>query len=558
MPQKPVFARAPLIKCPHAFLSNGMIRTGDSRVESLYRKSSEYIEAPCVWEGLFKLACLIRKDPLKEPVAERILRAIQDNEEGSFQGSVFSQICIARAAFSVYQYNTDRKILRRLASWLRYLEINFDQLSGQDGLLFRPADLMEFLVCYYQATGLRSVLRLCTLLRASSFDWTTALHTFQQSVSRNESDTGEFSIQLLPSPAAIGFDDRQKLINHAELLADGVRYTLFSGLFSGNGQELKAGFSIWQYLQKHHRALCGGTTADPFLCGEAPDKPVFHSALTAWTEAFASHMLTHEYSWAADEIIRIIFNGLDDCLNHDIRSDRQQINQINPPHDTGCENEYIYGRLTRAVSCAFHHAVTITPNGIRINYLLPCKMILAINQQTIVLHTDEQTVHFENEQAVAAGIDLFISRTETADVFADIDHRKVQILTRPADCSETGYFLHTDQPLHSGDGFHFVQHNRFVTENTHHHGVCFFVRNRLMSLPVSDPFHPFAFFGSAVCEDGGLLIELHSVEQWKKDGQGDIPVLPPETQGEKYQVRLEPYSTVIRRVTMFPRGAEHA
>ncbi|MBP5168434.1 MAG: hypothetical protein ILP14_04435, partial [Oscillospiraceae bacterium] len=157
---------------------------------------------------------------MKEPVAERILRAIQDNEEGSFQGSVFSQICIARAAFSVYQYNTDRKILRRLASWLRYLEINFDQLSGQDGLLFRPADLMEFLVCYYQATGLRSVLRLCTLLRASSFDWTTALHTFQQSVSRNESDTGEFSIQLLPSPAAIGFDDRQKLINHAELLAD--------------------------------------------------------------------------------------------------------------------------------------------------------------------------------------------------------------------------------------------------------------------------------------------------------------------------------------------------
>lgn len=557
MPQKPVFARAPLIKCPHAFLSNGMIRTRDSRVGLLYRKCSEYIESPCVWEGLFRLACLITKDPLKEPVADRIIRAIQDNEDGSFQGSVSSQIYIARAAFSVYQYNTDRKILKRLAAWLRYVEINFDQLSEQDGLLFRPADLMEFLVCYYQVTGLRSVLRLCTLLRASSFDWTTALHTFQQSVSRNDSEAGDFSFQDFSSPAAIGYDDRQKLINHAEFLADGVRYTLYSGLFSGNGQELKAGFTIWQYLQKHHRALCGGTTADPFLCGEAPDKPVFHSALTAWTEAFASHMLMHEYAWAADEIIRIIFNGLDDCLNHDFLSDRQLINQINPSNDTGNDPEYILGRLTRAVSCAFHHAVTVAPDGFRINYLLPCKMILSINQQTLVLHMDEQTVTFENEQAFAAGIDLFVSRTETADISAVIDHRN-HMLTRPADCTGSGYFLHTDQPVHSGDGFHFVQHNRFLTEDTHHHGVCFFVRNRLMSLPISDSFHSVAFSGSSVCEDGDLLIELHPVEQWKKDGQGDIPVLPPGTQGEEYQVRLEPYSTVYKRITMFPRGAEHA
>ena len=53
-------------------------------------------------------------------------------------------------------------------------------------------------------------------------------------------------------PEEIDYEQKEKLINHAEMLADGVRYTLYAGLFSGNGQDLSAGKNAWSYLQKYH------------------------------------------------------------------------------------------------------------------------------------------------------------------------------------------------------------------------------------------------------------------------------------------------------------------
>ena len=72
------------------------------------------------------------------------------------------------------------------------------------------------------------------------------------------------------------------------MIADGIRYTLFAGLFSGHVRDLSSGKTIWEYLKKHHRAICGGTSSNPFLCGCGSDQPVDTLATAAWTEAFAS------------------------------------------------------------------------------------------------------------------------------------------------------------------------------------------------------------------------------------------------------------------------------
>ena len=555
MPQKPVFSKAPLLDIPHSFLSNGLIRTDDARIDSLYRNASVYSEYPCLWEGLFCIACLLKKNPMAEPVVLKITQALKEKEEGAFKGKLTEQIHIARAAFSLYEYTVDRSILKRIASWFRYLEIEFDRLSLEDGLLFHAADLMELLVRYYQVTGLKSVLRLCSLLRAASFDWTTALHTFQQSIPiKNEA--AEFSLDGYASPDQINFDEKEKIINHAELLADGIRFTLFSGIFSGNRQDLFAGHTAWRYLMKRHRALCGGTTGDPFLLGKAADKAVSTSTLLAWAEAFASQMYLNNDAWAADELIRIVFNGLDYCINTDKIPEKQWVNQLKK--DTSDQAVNLLGRITRTVACIYRHAVTITHNGIRINYLIPCRMIHTFEKKTVILNMTYHDIRFESNNSFNAEVELFVSSTETAEIFVLCKDKQINIMhEKPCD-SQTGIYLHTEKEWFPGEGYCFKQGDAVISEETNHQGVCFFVRNRLMSLPVNGQFFPVAVSGQAVCSGGKTAVKVGKLTHWKEENGNlrDIPVLP-EIQDSISDIQLEPYSSTDRRISMFPRGKKH-
>ena len=215
MPQKPVFSRPPILTIPHCFNTNGTIRSTDERITRLYQRAVHWIDRPCLWEGLFRIACLIKSKPADEPVAALIRDRIRVIGNGAFDGTITEQISIARAAFALYEYNTDRNILKRISLWLRYLEVDFDALCIQDHLLFRPADLMELLVKFYQVTGAKAVLRLCSRLRAMSFDWMTTLHTYQQSIPIRPDDKNHYQLNLTDRPETLDYEEKQKLINHA-------------------------------------------------------------------------------------------------------------------------------------------------------------------------------------------------------------------------------------------------------------------------------------------------------------------------------------------------------
>ena len=71
---------------------------------------------------------------------------------------------------------------------------------------------MEFLVCFYRVSGVKSALRLCARFRADSFDWTTALHTFQQSIPIGQKETEIPDRFFGIRPELIEYDQKERLI----------------------------------------------------------------------------------------------------------------------------------------------------------------------------------------------------------------------------------------------------------------------------------------------------------------------------------------------------------
>ena len=539
----------------YCYPASGTIRTTDERIEHLYLKAGEWVTSPCMWEGLFRIACLLKNNPCEEPVYRLIYRALDDTEDGSLAGTVQEQIQTVRAALAVFEYNTDRKILKRIALWLRFLEIEYERLSAQGTFLYQPADLMELLVRYYQITGMKSVLRLCAKLRATAFDWTTALHTFQQTIPIGAGDNQEILFASVPDE--MDYHEKEKLINHAELLADGVRFTLFSGIFSGHGQELTAGKAVWTHLVRHHHALCGGTSASPYLSGSAPDQKVESAAIAAWTEAFASQLMLADSDWALEELIRIIFNGLADCVSRKEVPEYQRINSFGTAAGRHENPERLYARITRAVAAAYQHSVALKPDGIRIQYLLPGRVLLMMQKQPVLLKIDQNSALFQCKEPFDCDVYFFCPLTETSDISMIREGREMK-----EDSSRikggNSVWIRTEGQWLNHDGFKIHENHIILCEETHHQGVCFIKDNRLYSLPADREHYAYAVCETPEYRDGNMIIRMRHTEKWHIKGEepADIPVLP-DTGGETVCLKLIPYTQEPKRITMFPRENRH-
>ena len=557
MPQKPVFTRAPILAVSHCFPCNGTVRTSDERIRNLYTASERWIDNPDLWEGLFRVACLIKNKPMEEPVTALILNAVRDTENGSAEGCLSRQISIIRAAFAVYEYNTDRELLQRLAVWCHYLEIEFEQLAKEDPVpLYKPADLMEFLVRFYQVTGLKAVLRICTRLRAAAFNWTSALHTFQQSIPVSTDELHPVMPDLKSAPADIDYDEKEKLINHSEMLADGVRYSVFSGLYSGNGQDLAAGKVVWRYLHKHHHAICGGTTSNPYLCGNSPDQPISNCAVAAWTEAFASQLVLEDSEWALDELIRIIFNCLEDCLNKETAGSFQKVNCSESTDKMNEEPAALYARLTRAAAAVFLHALTLKEKGFCVNYPIPGKFLLMVRKQAVILNMNENSLYMQCKKTFNALVDIFMPATGTSRIKLTGSQEETNVEAE-AVSAENGYYIHLKKEWHNQDGIVFDDTDKIICEDTYHQGICFIHNNRLYALPVQkgDPYY--GIHNGNEIYDGGIIVSMSEINgTYRPEKKTDIPVLPVSDSRAELK-KLVPYSRINGRITMFPRIKTH-
>lgn len=501
-------------------------------------------------EGLFMLSCILQSKPLEEPAAQRILSEIADTGDGSFRGSFSEQICIARAALALYDYNTDRTILRRIYSWIQYVEKEYDVLSQQDSFLFTPADLMELLIHFYYISGAKAVIRLCEQIRKTAFDWTTVLHTLNRSAPFTPSQDDMSETHALPSE--IEYADKEKIVNNGEMLADAVRYTLFAGLYSGNKQDLTAGYTAWKHLLKNHHALCGGTTGNPFLGGNGGDQPISALVVSAWTEAFASQLHLKDCEWAAEELNRIVYNALPDFINRYPLPEVRYINGFDRSQSTAADKQVrVCARLTRAAAYACKHMVSVTPGGIRINYLLPASILLKLNKQRTVLRFRSGNVFIQCGTPVESPIDFFVLHPKETDILLERQASKPKVLFH-SDTADHAAYIHTDAAICNGDCLVIEQKDNTRILQTHHQGVYILKNNRLMSFAVSEDTYGVAF--SQILPGEDCSAEVFPIKEWKtKNNQpADIPVLP-ASQGSPVKVLLTPYDQTDHRVTMFPR-----
>ena len=256
---------------------------------------------------------------------------------------------------------------------------------------------------------------------------------------------------------------------------------------------------------------------------------------------------------ALDEMIRIVFNALDECLNRPEHAS-QRINSVSIPNRSSDDISHLYARMTRAVAVAYHHAVALSENGIRIQYPIHGRYMIMARKQPLILIMDPDSVVFQCKKPVSVNIDFYLSAISTSSIRV-IRNSDITEELNGISAGSTGIMIHMDTEWHNRDEIRLVPEDRTTVEETHHQGCAYFASNRLLCVP-SDP----ETFACAVCRDperaeGEFIIYTAPVEKWKlRDNQpGDIPVLP-EIRGHAEQKRMQYYADVPCRISMFPRA----
>lgn len=568
MPQKAVLSRAPLVDSRMYALSRGLVRADSAELYTMYRKLEEAGDNPLTWEASFSLACLITDRPAEEPAAGRILTALGETDSGAFEADTDRQVNVARAALALYEYTTDRNILKRLAKWCRWLEADWDKVENRRWIRVQPADLMSFLVQFYRITGLKAVLRLCSRLRSSAMDWTTILHNFHQRnpLSLPEMERETKALFDRDEFAELDFFAVQYLRNHAEILADGIRYVAWAAAYSGNGQEITAGRKGWEMLKKYHGTSCGGTTGNMFLGGRSTGYGVHAAVTAAWTEAMIVQSQMNAETWALNELTRLVYNGLADCLKHSDKSPARYMNTIcgDTAYDTfDPENDperplRTTVRLARAAAAAWQNAVCATADGISLNCLLPGRYMVTAGAQNAVLVADRDALHIRTKDPVELNLELFYAAGETAKIELQTAGGAEKKDTPGDNAGPEGRKIRIRRNWENLDTLTFHQEDWIHAEETAHRGVCYMIRNRIMALNVQDGEYRYAVCGDPFIRNGQAFASVKRIARWpSRDGiPADIPVLPGGT-GETISAPLTPYADTACRISVFPREAHY-
>ena len=540
-------------------LSRGTVRTGEEHLKKLYTRLNRQIDRAEALEPAFSLSCLLKDKPTEENAAREILRRTGSTENGDFEGNTEEQIAIARAGLAMADYTADRNMLKRLAEWCRWLETEWESMEDEFCIRVQAADLMEFLVRFYRTSGIKALLRLCTRLRFTSMDWTSYLHNERRRETTHIQDQEEAE-RFFHGPVGkeIDYFQLQFYLNHAELAADGMRFCAWSAMFSGNSRDFSAGKTGWEQLSKDHRAACGGTSGNPFMSGSSPSSPVSGCTAAAWTEAMITQANLCTDPWALNEAVIIVHNALAEAIYRGNDTTIQRVNDPLDHRDNGGKEELFRQdcRLARAAASAWHHAVTATKEGFRINYFLKGRYCLKGGDKPILLEMTEDSALLRGNDGNGTKINLFLAGTENCIPVITCGKKK-QAISIP-EGQPCGITVHLEKEWKVGEGIRMTEGNTPVLRDSHHQGICCYHRNRLMAMSIAENEYAFAATSAPEIRDGRILMTVRKTGAWKERNgiPTDIPVKP-RAEGETETRELIPYAGSRRRIAVFPTAADY-
>ena len=561
MPLKPIFEKAPLISHYALPLRPGLARVQLEKAEELYALSADAKDQPRLWEGAFRLACALRSKPAQESVYAWISEAMDNQkEDGALAYEHGTAVTVMRAAWAVYENDASRALLEKLLRWCGWLHASWDEVLGCASVRTAAGDLAELLENVYRVTGKKAILTLLEKLRHQAMDWSGVLHTFavQRPMNRVTAWKDVEAGMEAEGGNEAGFYTRQYLTCHGAALADGVRASVITGLYSGNGSELSAGKTGWEKISRYHGAVCGGVTADETLCGRSPSAAVDASALGAWAEAFTVCGAADESAWAWDAAETLLANGLPAAVSEGKLIPFQRVNSL----AVNCGTKDCYhvhseeeqplralNRLMRGYAALISGAVTLRDSGANINLYLSGRYALPMKNGMMVLNVagadGEYTLTLSMKQPVKAALSL---RTPawTKDACITVGNEGGQE-------GHANQYLTLEREWHDGDVIR-VSFARSLTveEGYHQSALIRYGADVMAFVPGSE--WAVALCGDPVLEDGKVIAPVKRVPDWRKRGgvPADLPVRP-ETEGETLHVELTPYAKTTCRIALMPQ-----
>ena len=559
MPLKPIFEKAPLMTLAELPLRPGQVRVSNDKINQLYALTAAAKGQPAVWEGAFRLACVLKTKPMEEPVAAWINAALaQQGEDGGLPMDMADSVNVMRAALAMYELDAKRPLLEKLAAWCGWLAEHWDDVLACDAVRIHPADLMELLQTLYRVTGKKAILSLCDKLRQQAMDWSGILHTFavQRPMNRvtawNDMEAG----MEAESGSEAGFYTRQYLTCHGESLADGVRAAMLNGQFSGNGMELTAGKTGWEKISRYHGAVCGGVTADETLGGRSPSCAVDAASLGAWAEAFAAH--DHQETWAYEALETLLVNGLPAALTGDKLIPFQRVNCLAANcgtkdcyhvHEEAQQVWRSLSRLCRGWAKAVSSAVTVGEKGLSVNLYIPGRYAVAMPEGTCIVTIADGVVKINAKKEITAALRLRIPAwTEDACITVNDEGGREGIKST---------WLTIDRTWQDGDTVK-VEFAKLVAVTAgHHQSACVRYGAQVMAYVPQNDVWAVALCGEPALENGQVVASFQQVPEWRKRGSipADLPVLP-KAEGEIIRAVLVPYAETTSRIALFPKGDE--
>ena len=249
----------------------------------------------------------------------------------------------------------DREAFKCMDRFFRFELKMLDEQPLRDFASARAGENLQSVLFLYNLTGQDYLLKLCTLIRTQSLDWTSELHIFPHiRPMARQLPWRTLEKALARDGGMCGIDQkvngREYHLTEAVNMAFGLKTPGMTNLFKSGFKEVTAFKTGWSKLIKQHGVALSMFTGDMHLAGTSPMQGVSLDAICETMVSLGALIGTgDEFGWEiADTLEKLAYNALPAAWSPDMlqRQQLQQIDQIdvtdasrsfyNAPDDAMC------------------------------------------------------------------------------------------------------------------------------------------------------------------------------------------------------------------------------